>query len=372
MMAAKNHRTRRARRALLRRRRRLHALGHDPEQGAAPCGEDAAGPAPQSAAAATSRPQLKRRLIRSCCRRADKVIEQPGAPAGAASTSATACRCSWAGELRRRAHARGAAANGKRDARCTADHFVIATGSRPYHPPELDFTHPRIRDSDTILRYDRASVLGDDLRRRRHRLRVRVDLPEPRLQGDAGQHAGPAAVVPRRRDRRGAVVPPARAGLRDPSQRAVRQRSKRASATCVLHLKSGRKIKSDLLLWANGRTGNSDGMDLEALGLAPNQRGQIEVNEHYQTGRAARLRGRRHHRAAGAGERGVRAGSLTRCSTSLDPTSTPPHRIETDPERHLHDSGDLLGRPHRARAAGGQASRTKSATRASRAWRARR
>jgi NAD(P) transhydrogenase len=29
---------------------------------------------------------------------------------------------------------------------------VIAAGSRPYHPSDLDFTHPRILDSDSVLR----------------------------------------------------------------------------------------------------------------------------------------------------------------------------------------------------------------------------
>jgi NAD(P) transhydrogenase len=51
----------------------------------------------------------------------------------------------------------------------------------------------------------------------------------------------------------------------------------------VLNLKSGRRIKSDLLLWANGRTGNSDRMNLAALGIEPNARGQLPVNGHYQT-----------------------------------------------------------------------------------------
>ena len=32
-----------------------------------------------------------------------------------------------------------------------ADTVVIATGSRPYHPEDVDFGHPRIFDSDTIL-----------------------------------------------------------------------------------------------------------------------------------------------------------------------------------------------------------------------------
>ena len=33
-----------------------------------------------------------------------------------------------------------------------AEHFVIATGSRPYHPPDVDFNHPRVLDSDSVLR----------------------------------------------------------------------------------------------------------------------------------------------------------------------------------------------------------------------------
>ena len=33
----------------------------------------------------------------------------------------------------------------------TADAFIIATGSRPYRPPDIDFSHPRILDSDKVL-----------------------------------------------------------------------------------------------------------------------------------------------------------------------------------------------------------------------------
>ena len=40
--------------------------------------------------------------------------------------------------------------NGARH-RLQAPAFVIATGSRPYRPPDVDFSHPRIFDSDTIL-----------------------------------------------------------------------------------------------------------------------------------------------------------------------------------------------------------------------------
>ncbi len=51
----------------------------------------------------------------------------------------------------------------------------------------------------------------------------------------------------------------------------------------VLHLKSGKKVRSDYLLWAQGRTGNTDGLNLEAVGCTRNSRKQVDVNEYYQT-----------------------------------------------------------------------------------------
>ena len=51
----------------------------------------------------------------------------------------------------------------------------------------------------------------------------------------------------------------------------------------ILEIKSGKKIKSDLLLWANGRTGNTSGIGLEAPGIVPDGRGLITTNQYYQT-----------------------------------------------------------------------------------------
>ena len=51
----------------------------------------------------------------------------------------------------------------------------------------------------------------------------------------------------------------------------------------VVHMKSGKKMRSDVLLWANGRTGNTQDMALESLGVRLDARGQIKVNESYQT-----------------------------------------------------------------------------------------
>ena len=37
----------------------------------------------------------------------------------------------------------------------------------------------------------------------------------------------------------------------------------------VVHLKSGKKIRTDILLWANGRTGNTDDLGLERSASTP-------------------------------------------------------------------------------------------------------
>jgi NAD(P) transhydrogenase len=48
-------------------------------------------------------------------------------------------------------------------------------------------------------------------------------------------------------------------------------------------LESGKKVQSDMLLYAVGRQANGDLLRLEAAGLQADSRGKIKVNEHYQT-----------------------------------------------------------------------------------------
>jgi NAD(P) transhydrogenase len=51
----------------------------------------------------------------------------------------------------------------------------------------------------------------------------------------------------------------------------------------VLHLKSGKRLKTDIFLWANGRQGNSESLGLENVGLMPNSRGQLDVDDQFRT-----------------------------------------------------------------------------------------
>jgi len=51
----------------------------------------------------------------------------------------------------------------------------------------------------------------------------------------------------------------------------------------ITTLENGRQIKTDMLLFASGRTGNIEELNLEAAGVATNGRGLIEVNPALQT-----------------------------------------------------------------------------------------
>ncbi len=164
----------------------------------------------------------------------------------------------------------------------SAEQFVIATGSRPYHPPGLDFSHPRVLDSDTVLRYQDtpfgvtiygAGVIGCEYASIFLNLGLKVTLvnTQDRLLSFMDEEIAEALSY-HLRDQ-GCII----------RHNELFDHLEARESDVVLHLQSGRSLKSDVLLWANGRTGNTDGMNLEQVGLTPNQRGQLAVNERYQT-----------------------------------------------------------------------------------------
>ncbi|WP_330925055.1 Si-specific NAD(P)(+) transhydrogenase [Candidatus Sororendozoicomonas aggregata] len=163
-----------------------------------------------------------------------------------------------------------------------ATNILIATGSRPFHPEDVDFNHPRVYDSDTILTLSHtpkrmiiygAGVIGSEYASIFSGLGVLVDLVDTRdrllsfldkeISDAMGYQLRKMNVIVRHNEEYQTVEP--------------------MNDGVVLHLKSGKKLKADLLLWANGRTGNTQDMGLEQIGLSANGRGQLEVNERYQT-----------------------------------------------------------------------------------------
>lgn len=163
-----------------------------------------------------------------------------------------------------------------------ADQFVIAVGSRPYRPDDVDFSHPRIFDSDTILGLDQqprsmtvygAGVVGCEYASMFRNLAVKINLVNSRdelldflddeISDALGYHLRERGVVIRHNENYESIE-----GRDD---------------GVVTHLKSGKQIKSSILLWAAGRTGNSNNLGLETLGIEPDSRGNIVVDDCFRT-----------------------------------------------------------------------------------------
>jgi len=51
----------------------------------------------------------------------------------------------------------------------------------------------------------------------------------------------------------------------------------------ILHLESGKRLVSDLVLYSVGRLGATETLNLKAAGLEADSRGRLKVNDHYQT-----------------------------------------------------------------------------------------
>ncbi len=159
---------------------------------------------------------------------------------------------------------------------------IIATGSRPYRPDNINFDHPRIFDSDTILQLDRtprsitvlgAGVVGCEYGSMFRNLAVKVNLINSRDQLLSFLDDEIVDALSYHLRERGCVI----------RHREMYESVQGEDDGVVLSLQSGKKIKSDIFLAAIGRSGNSDGLGLETLGLETNSRHQLEVNEDFQT-----------------------------------------------------------------------------------------
>lgn len=151
------------------------------------------------------------------------------------------------------------------------EHILIATGSRPYRPPNINFNHHRVRDSDTVLLIDKipktltiigAGVIGCEYATIFSNLGVKVNLVNPRQ-----------VLL----DFLDIEISNALAYLMRESGIRIRLSEELASVEAdeygvQAHMESGKILKSDYLLFANGRTGNTAGLGLEELGIEVNSR----------------------------------------------------------------------------------------------------
>ncbi len=168
------------------------------------------------------------------------------------------------------------------ETRIHGDHIVLATGSRPFRPEGVDFSHPRIFDSDTILELSfkpqsiaiyGAGVIGCEYASMFRNLGIKVNLVNTRSKlleflddeiiDALSYHMRDSGVVLRHNETFEKI---------EPHDDGV-----------VLFLKSGKQVKTDILLWANGRSGNTEDLNLGSVGVQADARGLLKVNDRFQT-----------------------------------------------------------------------------------------
>jgi NAD(P) transhydrogenase len=164
----------------------------------------------------------------------------------------------------------------------TAERIVIATGTRPARPPAVEFDDRTILDSDGLLRLEQvpasvlvvgAGVIGIEYASMFAALGSKVTVVEKRARlldfCDAQiveglqYHLRDLGVVFRLGEEVTAVD--------------------RHDGGALTHLASGKRVASDVVVYAAGRQGESDDLDLENAGLEANARGLIAVGSDYRT-----------------------------------------------------------------------------------------
>jgi NAD(P) transhydrogenase len=169
--------------------------------------------------------------------------------------------------------------------RLASDVVLVATGSRPFHPPGVPFDDPDVLDSETVLGVDHrvrslvvigggavgceyASIfaaLGADVTLLDNAPRLVPYMDEDVSDGLAGALRAAGVVV------------------RLEAGRAQVARDGREGGLAV-RLGSGEVVRPEKVLFAAGRVGNTGTLGLGDVGIAANDRGCIVVDDHYQTG----------------------------------------------------------------------------------------
>jgi NAD(P) transhydrogenase len=167
--------------------------------------------------------------------------------------------------------------------RLTADRFLISTGTKTHRPDTVPFNGRTVVDSDEFLELARiprslivvgAGVIGVEYATMFSALDVRVTLIEPRdtfldfidrtlIQDFTHQIRENGVDL-----RLGSAI----------------ERMEDAGEHIEVSLANGRHVRAEMLLFAAGRMGATDNLNLKAAGLKTDHRGRIEVDRKtYQT-----------------------------------------------------------------------------------------
>jgi NAD(P) transhydrogenase len=164
------------------------------------------------------------------------------------------------------------------------DNFVIACGTRPAHDAEIPIDGKRIFDSDQVHELPElprelivvgAGIIGLEYASMFAALGVKVTLLDqrPTILDFADREIVESLCFQLRQ--LGTVF---RLGEKVVAVGYDQERDR-----VVAKLESGKTVYGAALLYAVGRRGNSDQLNLESIGLVPGDRGKLMVDENFQT-----------------------------------------------------------------------------------------
>jgi NAD(P) transhydrogenase len=159
---------------------------------------------------------------------------------------------------------------------------LIATGSRPFRPPSVPFADPDVHDSETVLDIDRpftslvvvgGGAVGCEYASIFNALGVEVTLVDSGERLLSFFDAEISDVLARTFSDLGIrlVLGGGRAAVR------------RDDGGLISTLASGEEIRTDKVLFASGRIGNTEGLGLVAAGVEVDDRNRIVVDERFRT-----------------------------------------------------------------------------------------
>lgn len=189
----------------------------------------------------------------------------------------------YQGRAQFRSNTEVAVLNGSGETTLSGSIVLICTGSSPYRPRQVEFDERFIYDSDSILSLDRvprslavvgAGVIGCEYASIFAALGIKVHLID-----------GRTALLPHIDSEMADVLVWSfsnRLGIEMHVGHEVKAIEKRAGDV-RLQLADGSEVVAEKVLYAAGRSSNTQDLNLDAAGVQTGNRGVILVNDRYQT-----------------------------------------------------------------------------------------
>jgi NAD(P) transhydrogenase len=167
----------------------------------------------------------------------------------------------------------------------TADNIIIAVGTYPARPADVQFDDEHVIDSDGLLNLHQrlprsmtvvgAGVIGVEYASMFGRLGTKVTVVDqrPRVLTFLDGEIGEALQFILRRNNVTFRL----------QEKVASVGTDKQTGHVVTRLASGKEIQSETVLYATGRQGATDTLDLTKIGIEPNKRGYIEVDGDYRT-----------------------------------------------------------------------------------------